>query len=213
MRPRLVLLPALGTDARLYEPQRALAVELITPDYPQPVEGESLRDFARRVPLPEPPFALGGVSMGGMVAQAMCAFAKPTALFLIATARRGEDVAPEMRLLERITRSAPDIVIKNVPARWAAELDVFGRLTAAQRTLLLEMWVGRTTSFLKRCGRMITDWPGEGDLPVPAHQIHGDQDQLIPIATQRPDVVVRGGGHMINLTHADEVNRFITERF
>lgn len=210
MRPRLVLLPALGTDARLYEPQRALPVELVTPDYPEPEEGESLRDFARRMPLPDPPFALGGVSMGGMVAQAMCAFVRPTALFLIATARRGEDVAPELRLLERLTRAAPDLVVKNVPARWAFELDVFGRLTAAQKSLLLQMWFGRTTTFLKRASRMITSWPGEGDLQ--AHQIHGDEDQLIPIATQKPDVVVRGGGHLINLTHADEVNRFITER-
>lgn len=210
MRPRLVLLSALGTDSRLYEPQRALPVELVTPDYPEPGEGESLRDFARRVPLPDPPFALGGVSMGGMVAQAMCAFVRPTALFLIATSRRGADVAPELRLLERLTRAAPDVVVKNVPARWATELDVFGRLTAAQKSLLLQMWVGRTTTFLKRSSRMIAEWPGEGALP--AHQIHGDQDQLIPIATQSPDVVVRGGGHMINLTHAEEVNRFIIER-
>jgi hypothetical protein len=36
--------------------------------------------------------------------------------------------------------------------------------------------------------------------------IHGTSDRLLPIGGVQPTEIVRGGGHFINVTHADEVN-------
>ena len=44
------------------------------------------------------------------------------------------------------------------------------------------------------------------------HHIHGDRDRMMPLRRVRPDHVVRGGGHLINLTHADEVNAYMAEK-
>lgn len=55
----------------------------------------------------------------------------------------------------------------------------------------------------------ILNWnprPLEG---VPIFQIHGPHDRVIPAKYVEPDVLLPSGGHLINLTHADEVNAFI----
>jgi pimeloyl-ACP methyl ester carboxylesterase len=207
----LVLLYGLRADARLFDPQRRLPVRIVVPDYPEPREGESLSAFAARIELPAPPFFLGGVSMGGMAAQVLCRRARPRALFLIATARRGSEIAPRLRLLERLGRSMPDAALDAFPPRWPLELGMLGRLTPAQKMLVIRMYGGRSATFLRRCARMLLDWEGEPELPGPVYQIHGACDRLIPCAGQRPDRVIRGGGHLINMTHPRQVNQFILE--
>jgi pimeloyl-ACP methyl ester carboxylesterase len=210
MRPTLVLLPGLGCDGRLFEPQKALAARIVVPDYPEPEAGETLRAYAARLALPDPPFFLGGVSMGGMLAQAIAARrVRPEGLVLIGTARRGADVPAHLKFFERLSRALPDLLIDLAPKRWPMELEILGRLTPRQKTLLASMWRGRTTTFLRRSVEMILGWEGEGELPCPAGRIHGERDQIIPCGPQRPDVVVPGGGHIISLTHARAVNAFI----
>ena len=44
---------------------------------------------------------------------------------------------------------------------------------------------------------------------MPIHHVHGDRDRLIPLSRVTPDHVIRGAGHLLNLTHADAVNDFI----
>ena len=36
--------------------------------------------------------------------------------------------------------------------------------------------------------------------------IHGSSDRLLPIRVVQPTAVVPGGGHFINVTHAEQVN-------
>ena len=52
------------------------------------------------------------------------------------------------------------------------------------------------------------------DLGCPVHHIHGSDDHMIPLANLRPppEVVIPGGGHIINVTHANIVNDFIARR-
>ena len=44
---------------------------------------------------------------------------------------------------------------------------------------------------------------------MPIHHVHGDRDHLIPIHRVKPDRVIAGAGHLLNVTHADAVNDFI----
>jgi hypothetical protein len=45
------------------------------------------------------------------------------------------------------------------------------------------------------------------------YHIHGEVDHLIPIQNIEPDRTIKGGGHLINLTHAQEVNEFIKKYY
>ena len=53
----------------------------------------------------------------------------------------------------------------------------------------------------------IQDWPGVGPIGVPMLAIHGTVDHVLPIGLAGPvDRAVVGAGHVVNVTHAAEVN-------
>jgi hypothetical protein len=63
---RLIMLPGMGVDQRLFEPQRRLFPNLEVPPWIEPHLRENLADYARRwagTIDPDPPFYLGGVSL------------------------------------------------------------------------------------------------------------------------------------------------------
>lgn len=43
------------------------------------------------------------------------------------------------------------------------------------------------------------------------HHIHGDRDRVIPIGLVQPDHVIAGAGHLLTMTHADEVNSILSD--
>ena len=58
--------------------------------------------------------------------------------------------------------------------------------------------------------RMVTTWKG-AKPPCPVRLIHGDRDILIRSTVVKPDRVIKGGGHLINLTYPKAVNQFILD--
>jgi pimeloyl-ACP methyl ester carboxylesterase len=62
---------------------------------------------------------------------------------------------------------------------------------------------------LRRFARLILRWKAPASYPCPIHQIHGSADMVIPLNRVRPEEVVPGGGHLINMTHSREVNAFV----
>ncbi|MFZ1934503.1 MAG: thioesterase domain-containing protein, partial [Thermoguttaceae bacterium] len=79
---QLILLPGLGADHRLLEPQRAAFPQLIVPPWIPPRKHESLPQYAERMaqtvaPPHDVPLVLGGVSFGGMLAYEMARWLKP----------------------------------------------------------------------------------------------------------------------------------------
>ncbi len=71
------------------------------------------------------------------------------------------------------------------------------------------MFADSTARFVRWGIAAITAWPGAEGLAVPVYHIHGSEDELIPIQAVQPDQVIPGGGHLINVTHAAEVNAFL----
>jgi pimeloyl-ACP methyl ester carboxylesterase len=66
--------------------------------------------------------------------------------------------------------------------------------------------------------RMMFDWAyrhrsPEDDATIiydkPMLQIHGTNDWLVPIRLTNPDVRIEGAGHLLSLTHHEEVNELI----
>jgi len=46
----------------------------------------------------------------------------------------------------------------------------------------------------------------------PTLQIHGTRDWLLPIRRTSPDIRIADGGHLLPITHPDQINE-MTERF
>src|ERR1700712_4564404 len=99
--PRLILLPGLGIDERLFEPQRALRARIEVPAWLRFEVEETMEHYAQRMVETidqSSPFFLGGVSFGGMLALEMAKYLKPQAVIAIAACRAGREVAWPFRM-------------------------------------------------------------------------------------------------------------------
>lgn len=75
---------------------------------------------------------------------------------------------------------------------------------------LLQQLADADARFLRWASMALLRWkPHDDGLTVPIRQIHGDRDRVLPHKLTAPDRLVHGGGHLLPMTHPDEVNQFL----
>lgn len=209
---RLLLLPGLGADRRLFDAQRACAAELEVIEWVAAERGETLSDYAGRLAAAidtSRPFVIGGVSFGGMVALELARHVRPLAVILMASCPSPAVLPPSYRLLSRLVPLLPASTFTSAPARSRLVASGFGLRTREERKLFADMLRDASPAFLKWAFRAAFGWRGAAGLDVPVHHIHGGDDRIIPVRRVQPDRVVPGAGHLLNVTHRDAVNAFI----
>jgi len=208
----LILLPGLGADQRQFEPQRMAFPDLMVPPWIVPRRQESLVDYAARLAetiVPSRPLILGGSSFGGMVAYEMARHLRPEVVVLIGSCRSPQALRP---MLRRLRPLVPLVAVQAFAlAQWMSPLAVrmFSPFTTEQKQLCVAMFKDMDCGFMKWVCRAVLGWVPSGPPPVPVFQIHGQRDRVMPVRLAAADEVIPGGGHLINLTHARQVNAFI----
>jgi pimeloyl-ACP methyl ester carboxylesterase len=243
--PKLILIPGLGANRLLFEPQRhALDQTLFLPDWQPPmstqVEGkkpvpESLRDYARRwadrwvqtvlsKPEVREQFWVGGVSFGGMIALEAAARlieegCPPKGVFLIASCRSADSLSMRFKLQQRLGAMIPAGKAPAVIKFLAATIAKKEGLSDLDAHLLKKISADTDINMLQWGGRACIQWTHtEADAKalqragVSIHQVHGDADWVIAMTKGHTDKVIRGGKHLINITHADEINQYLIAR-
>ncbi len=214
---RLVLFPGLGADGRMYSGLRLPGIETVTPDWPEPGPRDSLSSFARALADGLEIGAdtvVGGSSFGGFVAAEIAARRRVRALVLIGSALSPREIPSYYAVLEKLSRVIPEGFFERAPRNNPLVLAKFGRLSAPQRALFLDMAAKASAALLDRGLRMVFRWEGvrKEDLSCPLHRIHGRIDRLIRPPSAREAELVAGGGHLIAMTHPGAVSRFLRER-
>jgi pimeloyl-ACP methyl ester carboxylesterase len=211
---QLILLPGLGADQRLLEPQRQEFPQLVVPPWIPPRADELLPDYAARMagtvrPARDVPLILGGVSFGGMLAYEMAAHLKPDAVVLIASCRKRQSLRPvwhaARRLLPLVPVRAWDLA--KLLAGPVVRLRV--GVPAARRDLAVTMFKQSDSHFMHWVLQAILRWQPSRLQGIRVCQIHGGRDLLIPARRVEADEVIPDGGHLINITHARKVNGFL----
>jgi pimeloyl-ACP methyl ester carboxylesterase len=201
-------------DGRTFERQRPIRADITVPPWLRPERDETLERYAGRlasgIPVGPRPLYFGGVSIGGAIALEMARHVPADGVFLIASATTSRALPHLLRILGRTAPFVPKLVIRPFARRVAPPIvraimhkhpEAREILSSAIRDLDLDVW---------RWGaRAIMNWHFDHPLPCPVHQIHGDADPITPIYRVNPDVTVHKGGHMVNVTHPDEVNEFL----
>lgn len=239
---KLILVPGLGANRLLFEPQRReFEGVMFVPDWPPPiftqVEGkssvpETLRDYARRwadrwlqTALSKPEdrarFWVGGMSFGGQVAlEAALRLVEegvtPRGVIILSGNRTSASLPKRFALAQALGGLVPASML---PALLLRSARVFARregLSELDERLLSRIAEAVDVAHLRWGARAARRWKfGAEDLQrlkeagVAVHQIHGEQDWVIPLHAGDPDRVIEGGKHLINFTHAGEVNAFI----
>jgi pimeloyl-ACP methyl ester carboxylesterase len=209
----LILFSGLGADASIFAPQKARFPQLIVPPWTPPRPGDSLSQYCKRMASELPvtgPCVIGGASFGGIIALEMARFMHPLAVLLIGSVREPAHVPPHVRAL-RPLRGLTDWLPLTMFQWSAGPLGTrSGRRLAPHLGGLASQFGRADRAVLRWSMRQMLTWCEPPIVTCPVFRIHGDCDRVLPLREQ-PDTVVTGGGHVISLTHPEQVNQFIDE--
>ncbi len=216
MSERLVLIPGLGADARMFEGQRGAFPGSRVLGWIPHVEGESLGAYAQRlwrmvVPRKQG-LVLAGASMGGMIALEIARRAdrgEVTGVVLIGSCRSPEAIAPPLRRLEAAMRRVPPGLLGIMRPMSGAIIRSLGPWDNRTRDLLAAMIDAADLRFVRWGAGAIMGWPGVPEPGVPVWHVHGRRDRVIRWRHAGASHVIAGAGHVPGMTHPDEVNRVI----
>jgi len=211
MKTQFVFIPGLGADSRLFEAQRKVFPNAVTPPWLAPLKDETLAHYARRwaqhLKLKKG-CVLVGISFGGMVALEMAAWVRPQAVLLIGSCRHPSSVPWNLRFMGSF-RVWPKLAKALARLNPSVRGWFLGVNKGDQLDLLMKMFRESPDDFLAWTVNAIRGWKGFDGKFSPVRQIHGRRDRLIPCRNVEPDEVIEDGGHTIILTHPEEVNSFI----
>ncbi|HEX5244491.1 MAG TPA: alpha/beta hydrolase [Tepidisphaeraceae bacterium] len=204
----MIFLPGLNGDARVFAPQLERFPSLIVARWQPPLKSDSLAAYAARLARsldPDGPCLVGGVSFGGIVALEVARNLEARACLLIASSQDAKGLPATIRLLR------PVAAVAN-----AAALNCtihHGGMLAASSSRRLRRRIARLSPeelrFRRWALKALLTWQPPS-LSCPVLQIHGECDSTFAHSRSQADVVVRNAGHLLTLTHADQVNAFIS---
>lgn len=208
----LILFSGLAADASVFAPQKLAFPQLVVPQWIKPERQETLSEYCERLAeiiRPAGPCIIGGASFGGLVALEMARFLNPLCVMLIGSVKGPTELPLRVRMF-RWMRHAVSIV-PLAPLQWSA-----GSMVAARHWMPHVAGVARQFQdadpvVFRWSVRQLLSWQAQPVTTCPVYQIHGDRDCVLPISRTTPDTTVRGGGHVISLTHPNEVNAFILD--
>lgn len=203
----------LGADRQAFEriklPERFSVYYL---DWIKNKKRETLNEYAKRLAASidtSQPFALVGLSMGGMIASAMSQFLSPVKTILISSVGCADEFPPLFKLARftQIYRLVPTFLFNqpNIIAYW-----LFGAQTKNERRIMAYIISTSDAPFVKWSIGAILRWQLQG-RPKNLYHIHGDKDKILPIQYTKPDVVVKGGSHFMVWTKGAEVSRHLLQ--
>jgi pimeloyl-ACP methyl ester carboxylesterase len=215
--PTLLLFPGLGADARVFEPQRPIPAHIEAVEWPEPAsESETLAQYAARIASgirPRPNLYVGGVSLGAMVALEVARPLGARGVFLIGGCRSYRQIAPLFRAVLALGGMMPLAAVRAAVAASPLALKVFEHLDAGQIALMTRVLRDHSLGHIRWSCRALLKWQCCAQPPtVPVYAIHGERDEVVPLRNVKPDQVIPGGHHLINLSHSRDVNAFIEAR-
>lgn len=208
----ILLLPGLGADTRMFDPLRAEGLRIQSPPWIDPLPREPLAEYAERfaAAMPEAAPVIGGASFGGMLALEMAQRLRPRTVILLGSCASPDRLRRGERLMERASRTLPTPLLRRI-ANTGVGIGRLGPMDRDTRAFLVRMLRRASIPFLRWAARAILTWPGidpdamEADLLW----IHGAGDRIIRPPLDPRAHLVEGAGHIVSITHAQQVARLI----
>ena len=211
----------MSPDLRLFDRLLPLLPGAVVVPWIEPRKGEAIRQYAER--LAEGLSALAprehvlsrserrpivcGVSFGGIVARELAQVIGAKGCILVSSIRTPAELPPWFRL------------VRYSPARNERVLTAVGAIATSmprrirsRSTIRLTKLAGNGGAWHRWATSAVLGWRPRPELKrIPTLHIHGDCDTTLPLRYVHPDVVIPGGGHVLPLTHPEELARWIEE--
>ncbi len=207
---KIYLLPGLGADHRLFSKLTALGGHEVVPlNWIPRGNAKTLAEYAAKLQSHyslESPFALGGVSLGGMLALEWAQLCKPEFLVLVSTIISRE----EMPLLMRFASKMDSNLFKAERLQKLASLgDRFTIKSPEGRRLFRAMLKECDMDFLEWGAHAILHWRAPSLPDCTMVRLHGTRDAVFPIRNIKNAISVRGGNHFMIFDKSEEIAHVI----
>lgn len=203
----------LGADKRAFERLRLPdKFSLHYLDWITPKRNETLNDYAKRLAASidtSKPFALVGLSMGGMIAAAMTQFLQPYKTILISSIGCNAEFPPLLKIARttKVYKLIPESILHypNAVAYW-----LFGAKSKSEKSLMHYLISNSDPHFVKWAIGAIVNWK-DCERPKQLFHIHGNRDKILPLKYTKPNVVIDKGSHFMVWTKAGQVSKLIEQ--
>lgn len=206
------LIPAMGCDARIYDELNLAGHQTTVLKWTDHQGCETLHDYAKKLALQideSKPFALVGISMGGMLSMEISQILAPEKVILISSARGRDELPFLIRFAGtlRLHKLLPAGVIK-----FFSPLSVWfmSIRTKAGRNVFQSMLRDTTSDFLKFSIAVVVTWKKNLVYEKSVH-FHGDRDRTLPLRRIKKCIVVPGLGHASMLGDWSEMQQLLLE--
>jgi pimeloyl-ACP methyl ester carboxylesterase len=205
---KIYTISGLGADKRVFN-ALTLNDEIVHLDWIPPLKEEGLRDYAIRLFKPcEPqrPFAIMGVSFGGMIASEISKEYNPDLSILISSVETKNELGPSIKAFSKFNfiRFVPPFMFR-IPRFVAKHL--FG---ARNTSLLYQILDDSDLVFTKWAIEAIIRWDNNHTLQNSV-LICGEKDKIIPPSKAPKAIVIKGGQHFMIVDQAEEISEIIND--
>lgn len=210
---RLYLIPGTGADERLFHQLDLTGYDTVNVELPVAKPHERLADYAARIAREQIdttlPFAILGVSLGGMVATELAEQLSPVHVVIVASAKTRQELPPGYRL----GRFLPVYrVVGGRTMRWFTKRSQpqMEPMLDAQRDLFMDMIYAKDPKFLQRAVGMMVRWDRKV-APAGITHVHGTLDHTLPFKYVCADVEVLAQGHMLTYSQPALVEQVLAK--
>ena len=200
----------LGADKRAFRYLNLAPHELVHIDWIDHLKNETLEQYALRI-KPEisndKPFALMGLSLGGMIAVEVSKHIKPEKLIIISSIVSRDEMPAKYKLAGQLGlhKLIPLWFFKK--PNWLTNY-FFGAKTAKSKKLMTDILGNAHFEFLKWAISAMLGW--KNTSKPGCIRIHGTDDHILPIGNLHIEHRIEGAGHFMIVNKADELSEIIT---
>lgn len=172
-----------------------------------PEKHESIASYAQRMgkDIVHPNPVLIGLSFGGMMSIEIAKIIPVEKIILLSSVRTSHELPLYMKIAGglHLNRLIP---MKPYPILERLENYNLGVKNPEQKKLVKEYRKTLNLQYSNWAIDQVVTWKNE-EIPATVIHIHGTKDHIFPIRNiQKPDYIIRGGGHLISMNNAEEVS-------
>ncbi|WP_207513308.1 alpha/beta fold hydrolase [Longitalea luteola] len=207
---KVYFISGMAADKRVFKYiQLPANFEAVYLDWITPEKEETLPSYALRLASginTNEPFALVGLSFGGMLAIEIAKQYHPSATILISSVPVSNQLPGYFRMAGKIGlhKLVPVSLLKSA----AAAKRFFTREKNEVKKLLRQIIHESDDDLIRWSMHAILNWQNE-TVPQPVWHIHGTRDEILPVKFTQPTHVIQKEGHMMIMTAPHLVNEFL----
>lgn len=205
MKKNIYIFSGLGADERIFKHLDFSNYMVNFIKWTLPQKDESIEGYASRIidQIKDSNPTLIGISFGGMMAIEVSKQIDIEKVILIASAKKREEIPFYFRLIGklRIHSFIPSKLLINSTkiTYW-----LFGIKSKDEKELLKQIIYNTKPIFLKWAIDKIIKWQNTCQMKNLKH-IHGSNDRILPFHFVNADFTIKKAGHLVPLTHPQEL--------